>query len=256
MLTLSIITVVRNGAATIRDCIESVLGQSHPVEYLVIDGGSSDGTLAVVQAYADRIQKIVSEPDRGIYDAMNKGLRMATGDVIGILNADDFYRHKHVLERVTTCIEVNQVDSCYGDLVYVDPVNPHRVVRYWKGGAYRRNRFHHGWMPPHPTFFVRRSVYERYGYFELSLGTAADYELTLRFLLKHRISTYYIPEVLTIMRAGGASNATCKARLQTMRMVRRAWDSNGIKVNPLTLVLRPVYNATQYLWRYRIKLNP
>jgi glycosyltransferase involved in cell wall biosynthesis len=255
MLTVSIITVVRNEAATIRDCIESVIGQSHPAEYLVIDGASTDGTMAIVNEYATRIRKIVSEPDRGIYDAMNKGLSLATGDVIGILNADDFYRDRNVLERVVRAIENNYVDSCYGDLVCVDPANTQRVVRYWKAGHYHRNRFYHGWMPPHPTFFVRRSVYEHHGNFDLSLGTAADYELTLRFLLKHRISTYYIPEVITIMRMGGVSNATFKARLQTAQMVKRSWDVNGIKVNPLTLVLRPLYNATQYLWRYRVKLD-
>ncbi len=161
MTSLSIVTVVYNAAETVGQCLASVQSQTHPVEHIVIDGGSTDGTMTVVEPHRSRLGALVSERDRGIYDAMNKGIALATGEFVGILNADDFYSHPRVLENVAQALSSQALDSCYGDLVYVDPNKTDRVVRYWRSGRYDPNRFFAGWMPPHPAFFVRRSVYEK-----------------------------------------------------------------------------------------------
>jgi glycosyltransferase len=245
MTTLSIITVSYNSRETMADCLESVRRQSFAPEHLVIDGGSTDGTLEVVRAFS-HVAQLVSEPDRGIYDAMNKGIAAASGDIIGILNADDFYARADVLEKVRQVFQDPGIDSCYGDLVYVDPEDTGTIVRYWRSGAFRKNSFHWGWMPPHPTFFVRRRVYEQYGGFNLELGSAADYDLMLRFLVKHRISTAYIPEILTKMRAGGVSNRSVKNRFKANLMDRRAWEINGLRPYLLTQLLKPMRKIGQF----------
>jgi glycosyltransferase involved in cell wall biosynthesis len=249
-MKISIITVVYNNSEFIEDCINSVLSQSYDdIEYIIIDGASTDGTLEIVKQYAAGIAKIVSEPDRGIYDAMNKGLSLATGEVIGILNSDDFYPHLHVLKRVADMFEANRIDSCYGDLVYVEPHNKAKVARFWRSGPYDKRRFYNGWMPPHPTFFVHRSIYERYGRFDPAFGTSADYELMLRFLLKYEISSAYIPEVLVKMRGGGVSNASVKNRILANRMDRLAWRANGLRPYPWTLFLKPILKIRQFIHR-------
>ena len=208
---------------------------------------------------------LISEPDNGIYDAMNKGIALATGDIIGMLNADDFYADSRVLARVAAVFEDPAVMGCYGDLVYVKEretlnVNgeksnpspftihpsPFTLHRYWKAGSFDHTRFVWGWMPPHPTFFVRRSVYERYGTFRLDMGSAADYELMLRFLLKERIRAAYIPSVLVAMRTGGASNASLKSRLRANRMDRRAWKVNGLTPLPWTILCKPLRKLSQW----------
>lgn len=246
MTSVSIITAAFNCAATIRGCIESVLGQSQPAEHIIVDGGSTEGTLRILEEYRSRIARIVSEQDWGVYDAMNKGIALATGDVIGILNADDVYAHRDVLTKVARVFEDERVDSCYGDLVYISSIDPDRVVRYWRAGPYDVRRFYRGWMPPHPTFFARRSVYERYGAFRLGNGSAADYELMLRFLLKHGISAAYIPEVLVKMRSGGISNVSLGKRLKANRMDRHAWRVNGLRPWPWTIAMKPLSKIGQY----------
>lgn len=244
---ISIITVVKNGAETIQQCIESVWSQSIDVEHLVLDGASSDGTAEIVSNNSDKITLFISEKDNGIYSAMNKGVQMATGDIVGILNADDFYEDNYVLERVLAAFERKDVEACYGDLAYVDSLNVNRVTRRWFSGSYRPSNFYWGWMPPHPTFFVLRSVYRRFGLFREDMGTAADYELMLRFLLVGQISCNYIPEVLVRMRAGGASNATLMNRIQANRMDRRAWDVNFVKPYPWTLIFKPLRKLGQWV---------
>lgn len=235
-----------NSEATIGDCLASIHDQSIEVEHLIIDGGSTDSTLDIVKSYP-HVATIVSEPDSGIYDAMNKGIKLATGDVIGILNSDDFYAGLDTLEKVAQVLSQVGIDSCYGDLVYFDPADTARIVRKWKSGYYHDRRFHWGWMPPHPTFFVRRSVYEKYGAFRLTLGSAADYELMLRLLVKCRITTSYIPEVLVRMRAGGVSNVSLKNRLMANRMDRLAWEVNGLRPYPWTTYLKPLSKVIQFL---------
>jgi glycosyltransferase len=246
MLKVSVITVVLNSVRTIRHCLDSVRVQTHPAEHIVIDGSSTDGTQLVVEKYARPDLRAVSEPDRGIYDAMNKGIALATGDVIGILNADDEYASSDVLDRVVRTFTDSGAESCYGDLVYVDADDVFRVIRYWQSGQRRPNDFHWGWMPPHPTFFVRREVYEKYGHFNLDLGSAADYEMMLRLLGKHRVSTAYIPEVLVKMRAGGVSNASVRDRLKANRMDRKAWRVNDLQPYPWTLMLKPLRKVGQF----------
>jgi glycosyltransferase len=244
-VTISIITATFNSASTLRDCLTSVSSQHITAEHLIIDGVSTDKTLSIVNSYP-HIAKTISEPDRGIYDAMNKGIALATGDVIGILNSDDFYADRDVLAKVAQVFTKDGVDSCYGDLVYVDPANISRITRVWKSGPFHINNFFWGWMPPHPTFFVRRTVYEKYGMFNLNLGSAADYELMLRFLVKHKITMAYIPEVLVKMRAGGVSNVSLRNRLKANRMDRKAWEVNGLEPFPWTTCLKPLRKIGQF----------
>jgi glycosyltransferase involved in cell wall biosynthesis len=250
-MKISMITVSYNSASTIEDTIKSVLSQTyfHNVEYIVIDGGSTDGTIDIIKKHDSRISKWVSEPDKGIYDAMNKGIRMATGEIIGVLNSDDFYADCNILSMVAGTLEKTGADSCYGDLLYVDPVNTDRVKRYWKSGPYNTGLFYGGWMPPHPTFFVRREVYERYGFFNLSLGSSADYELMVRFLLRSGISACYIPEVLVKMRSGGVSNASIGNRIKANRMDRLSWEVNGLKPYPWTFWMKPLRKVGQFFSR-------
>jgi glycosyltransferase len=244
-VTISIITATFNSASTLRDCLTSVSSQHITAEHLIIDGVSTDKTLSIVNSYP-HIAKTISEPDRGIYDAMNKGIALATADVIGILNSDDFYADRDVLAKVAQVFTKDGVDSCYGDLVYVDPANISRITRVWKSGPFHINNFFWGWMPPHPTFFVRRTVYEKYGMFNLNLGSAADYELMLRFLVKHKITMAYIPEVLVKMRAGGVSNVSLRNRLKANRMDRKAWEVNGLEPFPWTTCLKPLRKIGQF----------
>jgi len=247
MTSVSIITAVKDSALTVRDCIESVKSQRFEPEHILVDGGSTDCTLDVVRESGSGIAKVVSEPDRGVYDALNKGIALATGEVIGILHADDTFADHGVLSRVAMLFEDEDVDSCYGDLVYVDREDNSRIVRRWRSGPYDVRKFYWGWMPPHPAFFVRRKIYERYGLYNLSFGTAADYELMLRFLVRHRIHSVYIPAILVRMRTGGLSNISLMNRLRANRMDRKAWRENGLKPFPFTHFLKPISKVGQYM---------
>jgi len=246
-----VITVVRNGASTIADCLASVRSQTLNAEHIVWDGGSTDGTVDIIRRLSPRVHLHVGA-DAGLYDAMNKAAALATGDVIGFLNADDLYTDASVLESVVTLLGATSAQSCYGDLVYVDAADPARVVRYWRSGPFDARRFAWGWMPPHPTFFARRDVYARHGMFDTSLGTSCDYELMLRMLVRHRVSAAYLPRVLVRMREGGLSNATLSARLAANRMDREAWRVNGLTPLPWTLLLKPLRKIGQYLARPQV----
>jgi glycosyltransferase involved in cell wall biosynthesis len=249
MPKISIITVVRNGEKTIRDCIESINRQTVPVEHIIVDGASTDGTLNILKSYDGRISALISEPDNGVYDAMNKGLARAAGDVVGILNADDFYPRHDVLERVVRSLENSGVQAVYGDLKYVNKNDTSRVVRMWRAGSYDKKKLLYGWMLPHPTFFVRREVFERFGYFNTSMGSAADYELMLRFLFRYNLNAVYIPAVLVHMRAGGLSNRSVINRLRANKMDRAAWQVNGLRPYPWTLWLKPLRKIGQWVIR-------
>jgi len=246
---ISIVTVALNAASTIRDCVESVKRQTLPVEHIIIDGLSRDGTADVARRFAQQSAIIVSEPDEGLYDAMNKGLGTVTGEVVGILNSDDFYAHSEVLSMVAKQFENPDLDACFADCIFVDREDLGRIVRYWKSRPFEKHLFHRGWMPPHSTFFVRRRVYEKYGGFNQAMGSAADYELVLRFLVRHEVRVAYIPEVLVIMRMGGISNAGFWNRLQAHRFCREAWKINGLKPRPWTALFRPFSKVGQYLSR-------
>ena len=250
MIDISIITPSLNSAGVISDCVRSVLEQNQTAEQLVVDGRSLDDTISKIREITNKLQ-VISEVPAGIYSAINSGITAATGEVIGILNADDFYANPEVLRKVAAVFEDQSVDACYGDLCYVDAEDTSRIVRYWRSGDYDPRRFFSGWMPPHPTFFVRRRIYEKYGLYRTDLGTAADYELMLRFMVKHGISTDYIPEVLVKMRIGGASNASWRARIAANRMDRKSWELNGLKPYPWTLLAKPLRKIGQWWGRPR-----
>ncbi|MBN8563410.1 MAG: glycosyltransferase [Leptolyngbya sp. UWPOB_LEPTO1] len=236
-MKVSIITVTYNAAATIRDTIESVLAQDYPnIEHIIIDGASKDNTAEIVQSYGDRIARFVSEPDRGMYDGMNKGIKLATGDAIAILNADDVYLNSHVISTIVNQFEQHQVDSVFADLVYVKHDEPDKIVRYYSSAHFHPDKFAYGWMPAHPTFVVKRWAFDRYGFFKTDYKIAADYELLIRFLAIHQMSYHYIPQVLVKMRTGGASTANLSSNWILNREIVRGCLENGIQTN-MTKVL-------------------
>lgn len=244
---ISIITATYNARSTLQACIDSVASQSIDVEHVLIDGLSTDGTMDVVRDNASHFSQIISEQDRGLYDAMNKGVRMVTGDVVGILNADDFYPTDDVLASVQSCFEDPGVEACYGNLNYVSEHDTLKTTRVWRAGEYTSRSFYWGWMPPHPTFFVRNDLYKKFGAFRMELGTAADYELMLRFMLRHRVTTQYIQKTLVHMRAGGVSNASLSNRFAANRMDLRAWRENDLSPLPWTLLAKPLRKVVQWL---------
>lgn len=220
-MNISIITVCFNSASTIEDTIISVANQKGvEVEHIVIDGASTDGTIDIVSKH-NSISMFVSEKDKGLYDAMNKGIALASGDVIGTLNADDFYIDNTVLSNVAKTFEDNAVDACFADLVYVDQNDTDKIVRYWKSQQYQVGLFKKGWMPAHPTFFVRKNVYEKFGAFDLNFRIAADFELLFRLIEKNKIRTVYLPRVIIKMRLGGTTNKNLKnIRIQNTEIIQ------------------------------------
>jgi glycosyltransferase involved in cell wall biosynthesis len=247
-MKISIITVCFNSESTIEHAVRSVLSQEKVnLEYIVIDGGSSDQTLVILDRYRKDIQQLVSEKDEGIYDALNKGIALATGDVIGILHSDDFYTSPTALFQVMQKLEQEKTDAVYGDLQYVNRDNPDKIFRNWISGPYTEGLFLKGWMPPHPVFFAKRACYQAFGAFNTRFKTSADYELMLRFILKHRIKLSYLPQVLVKMRVGGKSNVTLLNRLKANREDRLAWKINGLKPGWFTLTLKPLSKLRQFL---------
>lgn len=247
-MKFSIITAVLNGKATIEQAIRSLSSQTYKnFEHIIVDGGSTDGTLEFIETYDNHVVKILSGNDHGIYDALNKGLGLSSGDVMGILNADDFYASDTVLETVMNTFMNHKVDSCYGDLQYVDKKDIHKVIRHWKSSQYSDGKFKYGWMPPHPTFFVKKVIYDRFGYFNTNFHIAADYELMLRFLVKHRISTRYIPHVLIRMRWGGVSNRNLRNMILKSYEDYLAWKANGLKRGFYTIPMKNISKIPQFL---------
>ncbi len=251
MVKFSIITVSFNNAKTIGQTIESVLNQKFSdFEYLIIDGGSSDETLPILQTYGEKIT-VVSEPDKGIYDAMNKGWRLAKGEFVAYLNADDFYNHDLVLKNMADSLSLEaNVWAGYGDLAYVDPIQTEKIIRFWKTGTYTNQSFTLGWMPPHPTFFLKREAFAQFGGFKDDLlKSAADYELILRMLFKNKLKAVYCPDLLVRMRVGGISNRSLENRIRGNREDKLAWDLNNLKPAWFTFILKPVRKLTQFIFR-------
>lgn len=248
-MRISVVTVCCNSVETIGEMLTSVLGQDYAgVDQIIVDGGSSDGTQEVVARYDDYVSKFVSEPDDGIYDAMNKGIRLAEGDFVAFLNADDMYADDRVISDVVAAAEAEGVDAVYGDLLYVRRDDPGKVVRYWKAGEYLPGAFCLGWVPPHPTFFCRRSLFEKFGAFDAKYRLAGDFELMLRFLEKHRIRVGYIPRPLVRMRVGGRAN-TVRGVLRGNHEILRAFAANGLKPAPGFFWRKPLVKVGQLLQR-------
>lgn len=240
-MKISVITVAYNSAATIRDTIESVLSQTHPdIEHIIIDGASEDGTMDVVNAYRDRIATIVSEPDRGLYDAMNKGIQLATGDVVGILNSDDFYDSDRSVEIVAEeFAQSPNADVVFGNVVFVREDDLQQVVRFYNAGRFRSWKLRFGWMPPHTATFITKSAYEKSGLYSLDYDIAADYEMFVRLLLVAGLDFRQVGQVLVRMRAGGVSTSGVRSSIKLNSEIVRACRSNGLYTN-LALVLSKV----------------
>jgi len=247
MVKISIVTAVYNRAKTISDAIDSVLGQTGcEIEYIVVDGLSKDGTEDVVRSYGDRITKYIREKDSGIYDALNKGVAAATGDVIGFLHADDVLAGTDIARAIAEPFKNASIDAVFGDLQYVDAENTNRVIRNWKSGQYDRSKFLYGWMPAHPTFYLRREHYQNLGVYRDDFQIAADYELMLRMLFKNQLNAKSIDKVLVKMRVGGKSNSSIANRLVANREDARAWSLNDLKAPMGLRWMKPLRKIGQY----------
>ena len=246
MYKVSIITVVFNNREMIKDAISSVLNQTYKnIEYIVIDGLSEDGTVDVIESYGAKITKFISEKDDGIYDAMNKGIALATGDIVGILNSDDFYIDDKVIEKIVKEFEDNKIDSVYADLIFVKPEELERTVRYYDSSYFNPEKFAYGWMPAHPTFFVKKWVYDKYGVFRTDLMIAADFDLLLRFLYTQKISYSYLQEVLVKMRLGGVSTSFKSIWVNNVEQLRVCKD-NGVKTNFFKILFKYIKKIPGY----------
>jgi len=247
-MKISIITVCYNSARTIAHTLRSVREQTYGnVEHIVVDGGSTDETLKIVAAEGAHVAKLVSERDNGIYDAMNKGIRLATGGVIGFLNSDDVFAHADVVSRIAQAMANPLIDSCYGDLVYVSSEDMSKVIRYWKSREYRPGLFGKGWVPAHPTFYARRELYQEHGGFDLDMRLAADFDMLLRLFEAHRITSAYIPEVLVKMRLGGATNVSFGNVLRQNREIARAFRKYGLDVGIRPFAYKLMSRVAQFV---------
>ncbi len=236
-MKVSIITVVYNRADVIRDTIESVLGQTYKnIEYIIIDGASTDGTMDVVNEYKNRISKIISEPDSGLYDAINKGIALATGDIIGLIHSDDYYLDNLVIQRVVDTFNKENKDMLFADLLYIKGNNKDKVLRYYSAKNFTVDKLNYGFMPPHPTLFVKKEVYEKYGLYKTDYKIAADYEMFVRLLLVNKLSFSYINLPIVKMRVGGVSSGGIRRKIECNIEVLRAIRNNGIKANHLVLL--------------------
>jgi len=245
-MKISIITSVYNNKETIEDAIKSVLSQTYEnIEYVVVDGGSSDGTLDIIEKYKDQIDVLVSEPDKGIYDGLNKGLDLATGDVVAFLHSDDLYADEHTIEHVASVFKKEDVDGVYGDLIYTPKEDTSKVLRYWKSKDFHPDLLKQGWMPAHPTFFLKKEIYDKYGKFDLGFKIAGDYDFMLRVLSKG-IEVKYLPEVIYKMRVGGESNKSLKNIILKSKEDLKALNKNDIG-GVATLLIKNFSKVGQFL---------
>ena len=225
--------------SVLTECLNSVDSQSHNnIEHIVIDGASTDGTLTLLNSKKDQLSILVSESDDGIYDAMNKGIKLAKGDIIGFLNSDDFYANNEVISKVVSEFKKEpSLDACYADLIYVNQSNKSKIVRNFKSSEFKQGLFSKGWCPPHPTFFVRRSVYEHYGNFDLNYHIASDVELMMRFLEIHKVKSLYVPEIWIKMRMGGTTNQNLKNIWLQNKEILNSFYKNGLYINPISFFI-------------------
>ena len=245
-IKISIITATYNSANTVIDAIESVNSQTYRnIEHIIIDGGSKDDTVNTVKRVGRRVTTIISEPDKGIYDALNKGINEATGDIIGFMHSDDIFFDAKVIEKIANVFASTETDSVYGDLEYVQKNNTDKVVRKWNSGNFTYNKIKNGWMPPHPTFYMKREKYQDLGGFNLKYKIAADYDSILRYLYSCRVTTTYIPETLVKMRIGGASNRSIANIIRKTKEDKLALITNGISWLP-AIVMKNISKVPQF----------
>jgi glycosyltransferase involved in cell wall biosynthesis len=252
MIKVSIITATYNSEDTIKDTILSVKGQSlENVEHIIVDGGSVDGTVDIIKKFSYKGLKYISEKDEGIYDALNKGVKLATGDVIGVIGSDDFYTNDSVLMNVARAFEKKDTDSLFGDIQYVNRNDTKKITRLWEAGEYERSNFLKGWMPPHLSFFLKKDIYLKYGLYKPEFKFSGDYELMLRVLYKHNITTQYLSGIMITMRNGGASTKNLRNRLKANKEDRLAWEVNDLEPKFYTMVLKPLLKSHQFFARPR-----
>lgn len=251
-IQISIVTAVYNGEKFIRHTLDSVAQQDYPhVQHVVVDGASKDCTVSILESYPSSRLQWTSNPDRGIYDALNNGIRQSNGQIVGLLHSDDFFFSNHTLSRVAEAFQDETVDVVFGDLVYVDEKDPLRIRRFWKAGKFQRDKLRWGWMPPHPTIYVRRKVLETLGDYRLDCGTSADYEWILRLFYFNKLHIAYVPHVLVAMRTGGVSNASLTNRLQANYHDQQAWINNGLAPPWGLRFFKPLRKIPQYFRRPR-----
>lgn len=243
-MLVSIITVTLNSKSVLIDCLDSVATQSYDnIEHIVIDGGSTDGTLTLLNSRRKNLAIVISEPDNGIYDAMNKGIALAKGDIVGILNSDDFYANDQVISNVQKIFTNDpSIDACYADLIYVDRYKTSKKVRYFKSSKFEQGLFSKGWSPPHPTLFVRRSIYKKFGLFNLNYHIASDVDLMIRFLEIHKIKAKYVPEIWIKMRMGGTTNKSLKNIYKQNQEILKSFRQQGLHVNTLGFLINKIVN--------------
>lgn len=228
-MKVSIITATYNSAKTISDTLNSLNAQTYPdIEYIIIDGGSKDNTLSLIKSSCSRVSVIVSEPDKGIYDALNKGISSATGDIIGFLHSDDFFAYPDAVMDIVEAMRASNADAVYGDLNYISSTDNNVIVRKWVSGEFDIKKMKLGWMPPHPTFYMKRSCYQHFGSFDLSYKISADYDSLLRYLWIHKIAVKYIPKVIINMRVGGVSNRSLSNMIMKTKEDVKAMKSNKL----------------------------
>jgi glycosyltransferase len=249
-MKVTIITPTYNSINFLRNNLASVSKQTYNnIEHIIIDNCSVDGTLELAQGFS-HISKIISEKDKGIFNAMNKGIANATGDIIGILNSDDYLATEHTIANIVSEFTASNADAIYGNLIYVSNKNPKKIQRVWVAGGFDSKLFYTGWMLPHPTFYVKKEVYEKYGHFDESFRYAADYELILRLALKYRINISPLRDVLVYMLAGGNSNKDLNTRVKVNLEDRRAWETVGLTPKWYTLYAKPLRKIWQYALHY------
>lgn len=241
-MKISIVTVTYNSVSTVENCISSINEQTFKdIDYVVVDGSSTDGTLDLLKKNSKYISTLISQPDNGIYDAMNKGIGLAKGDIIGFLNSDDFYVNNQIIDRVAKVFSEDPlVEACYADLIYVDQKNTSKVIRYWQSNKFKSGDFLKGWSPPHPTFFIRSSIYKRYGNFNLNYKYASDVELMMRLMEVYKIRVKYIPEIWVKMRTGGVSNKNLRNILIQNQEVLHALRAYKLPVNTIIFLINKI----------------
>ncbi len=248
-MTISIITATFNAEKTLESAISSVINQTYKhIEYIIVDGGSTDDTLNIIKKYKPFISKFISEPDNGIYDALNKGISLATGDIVGFLHADDLFYNDYIVEGFMNVFMQNSIDAIYGDLEYVSFEDPLKIIRYWKSSPFKKHMLKLGWMPPHPTLYIRKDVYSEIGNFNLDYKIAADYDFVLRLFSNNKYKVKYYPEVITKMRVGGTSNKNLNNVILKSKEDLRALKTNKVG-NLFSLFCKNVSKLPQFLKR-------